>query len=335
MSMQCEKTQEFFSDYIGGTLERPMMVAVESHLKACGACADDVADLTRTWAALDAVPMVEPPADFAWRVTTRLQQERLERQEKQRLRPGFWQTWTRALTPAHAVGLAAIAALLAVGLAYPLRTTGQGVTWGLWPHPASTPPVNAPLPPGPSDVTPALQVAVEPVRFENGNWIGSVRVTPAGELRQFTVSVRPMELVGDRLAGAEWQDLATGTMRAGVPYTIPVPLGSEATDVRAVTLRITSPALPQEIRKVVYFPIPGSTVPRAQVSLETPETDVYVLLSQLAAATQRPIVADSGLSGSVPLRLRNVSPEQALNQITVPLGIHWYPVPGGYTVTDH
>lgn len=332
--MLCEKTQEFFSDYIGGTLERPMIVAVESHLKECGACADDVADLKRTWAALDAVPMVEPPADFAWRVTTRLQQERLERQEKQRLRPGFWQTWTRALTPAHAVGLVAIAALLAVGLAYPLRSIGPGVPWGIWPNSAPNSPVTVPPPPGQSDPAPALQVAVEPVRFENGNWIGSVRVTPAGELRQFTVSVRPMELVGDRLAGAEWQDLAAGTMRAGVPYTMPVSLGPEATDVRAVTLRITSPALPKEIRKVVYFPIPGSTVPRSQVSLETSETDVYVLLSQLAAATQRPIVADSGLSGSVALRLRDASPEQALNQITVPLGIHWYPASGGYTVTD-
>src|SRR5262249_36119204 len=128
--MRCENTQEYFSDYIGGTLERPMTVAVEAHLKECSACADNVAALRRTWAALDGLAMVEPPADFAWRVATRLQRERLERREKQQLRSGFWQTWFRALTPAHAVGLTAIAALLAVGLMYPLQRTEKTVTFG-------------------------------------------------------------------------------------------------------------------------------------------------------------------------------------------------------------
>jgi hypothetical protein len=312
-----------------------MMVAVEAHLKDCGACAGDVAALRQTWVALDSLPMVEPPPDFAWRVTTRIQRERLERQENERRRSGFWQRWTRALTPAHAVGFAAIAALLAVGLVYPLRLNTPQVTFGPLGRVDPNAPVTTPqLPPPQSDPTLAPRLVVEPVRFESGQWMGSVRLTAAAELPQFTVSARPMSLVGDRLVGAEWLDLAAGTMRAGVPYTIPIALGAEDAEVRAVELRITSPALPQQIRKVIYFPFPGGAVPRALVSLEASETNVYVLLSRLAGTTQRPIVADTGLRGSLPLRLRNATPEQVLNEIVVPLGYHWSPIPGGYTVTS-
>jgi Putative zinc-finger len=333
--MRCEKTQEFFSDYIGGTLERPMMVAVEAHLKECGACADDVAALRQTWAALDALPMVEPPADFAWRVATRLQHERLERREKQRLRSGFWPSWVRALTPAHAVGLTAIAALLAVGLMYPLQMNTAHVPFGPTGREPGPSVGTPPLPPPQADPTLAPQVVVRPVQFESGQWMGSVVVTPAADLPQFTVSVTPMSLLDDRrLAGAERLDLAAGTMHARVPYVIPVPLGPDASEVQAVTLQITSPALPRDVRKVIFFPIPGSMVPRSLVTLDLPETDVYVLLSRLTAAIQRPIVADTGLRGSVSLHVRNATPEHVLNEIVAPLGGHWYPASGGYTVTN-
>jgi hypothetical protein len=85
---------------------------------------------------------------------------------------------------------------------------------------------------------------------------------------------------------------------------------------------------------VIFFPIPGDTVPRSLVNLEMPETDVYVLLSRLVAATQRPVVADTGLRGALPLRVRNATPEHVLNEIVAPLGGHWYPVSGGYTITN-
>jgi hypothetical protein len=62
--MKCDKAQEFFSDYIESTLDRPMTVALEAHLNGCELCSADVASLRSMWTVLDKVPQVEPPADF-------------------------------------------------------------------------------------------------------------------------------------------------------------------------------------------------------------------------------------------------------------------------------
>ena len=82
--MKCDKAQEFFSDYIDNTLDRPMTVALETHLSGCESCSADVAGLKQMWTVLDKVPQVEPPADFVWRTTTRLQNEALNRRESER-----------------------------------------------------------------------------------------------------------------------------------------------------------------------------------------------------------------------------------------------------------
>ena len=82
--MKCDKAQEFFSDYIENTLDRPMVVAVETHLSGCEACSADVASLRDMWTVLDKVPAGEPPADFFWRTTTRLQNELLNLREAER-----------------------------------------------------------------------------------------------------------------------------------------------------------------------------------------------------------------------------------------------------------
>src|SRR5712691_11078268 len=112
--MKCDKAQEFFSDYIENTLDRPMTVALETHLSGCEVCSADVADLRSMWTVLDKVPPVEPPADFVWQTTTRLQNELLNRREAERAKPLPW--WKR-LTPVQSFSYAAIAAMLAVGLA--------------------------------------------------------------------------------------------------------------------------------------------------------------------------------------------------------------------------
>src|SRR5205085_589087 len=124
--MKCDKAQEFFSEYIENTLDRPMTVALESHLGGCEACSADVADLRSMWAVLDKVPQVEPPADFVWRTTTRLQNELLNRREAERAKSLPW--WKR-LTPAQSFSYAGIAALLVLGIAFPV---GNGLTTGHW-----------------------------------------------------------------------------------------------------------------------------------------------------------------------------------------------------------
>ena len=40
--MKCDRAQEFFSDYLERTLDRPMAAALESHLHDCSACREDL-----------------------------------------------------------------------------------------------------------------------------------------------------------------------------------------------------------------------------------------------------------------------------------------------------
>ena len=123
--MKCDKAQEFFSDYIENTLDRPMTVALEAHLNGCDSCSADVASLRSMWTVLDKVPQVEPPADFVWKTTTRLQNEFLNRQEAQRAQPVAW--WKR-LTMVQTLSFGAAAALLAIGLWAPVVPSPLGTT---------------------------------------------------------------------------------------------------------------------------------------------------------------------------------------------------------------
>src|SRR5579872_2686555 len=108
--MHCDRAQEFFSDYLERTLDRPMTVALEAHLAGCGHCREDIEALQSTFLALDAVPEVEPPVDGAWQVLARLRQERVERFERERRAPSFLD-WLRSLNPLS-VGMGASLATL-------------------------------------------------------------------------------------------------------------------------------------------------------------------------------------------------------------------------------
>src|SRR5215210_8438498 len=123
--MKCDKAQEFFSDYIENTLDQPMSVALEAHLNGCELCSADVASLRSMWTVLDKVPQVEPPADFVWQTTTRLQNEFLNRKEAEQAKPVAW--WKR-LTMVQTLSYGAVAALLAVGLWAPVVPSPLGTT---------------------------------------------------------------------------------------------------------------------------------------------------------------------------------------------------------------
>src|SRR3954452_6157154 len=200
--MKCDKAQEFFSDYIETTLDRPMTVALESHLNGCESCAADVADLRSMWTVLDKVPQVEPPADFVWRTTTRLQNELLNRREAERARPLPW--WKR-LTPVQSFSYAGIAAMLIVGLTIGVhnKVSDPTQTWDIlsWLHPHSndgdgtkvqprfvvTPPSFDVQVPGANGMAaavtmtststvPSAQIAVALLTVENGKLVGRPQV---------------------------------------------------------------------------------------------------------------------------------------------------------------
>jgi hypothetical protein len=224
--MKCEHAKDFFSEYIEQSLDKPTGVALEAHLTACGACQRDLDGLRQTWGALNAVPAVEPPADLAWRVMCRLQEEKLQRLEAEQTRKAKnpFIGWLQALTPGAAFGYATLTALLIIGALFPVLNKG-GVIFGAFG--GSTRLVNLhPL----ADLAGARQDA-------QGRWIMPLVVTSAPELGSSSATATPM-LLRDREWVAVDSAATTLTLPAGETRSFAVPVTVEGERVLAVKVRV-------------------------------------------------------------------------------------------------
>jgi len=77
--MQCEKTKEFFFEYLDGSLDQAMMITISEHIKGCAACGRDYEQFRTMYRLLDAMPEIAPPFDFRHSIVmraARLQHER-------------------------------------------------------------------------------------------------------------------------------------------------------------------------------------------------------------------------------------------------------------------
>src|SRR5262249_31127839 len=109
--MKCEKARELFSDFCEGTLQRAMLVSLESHLSGCSNCRAELDALKNVWSALNRAPVIEPPANFR-----ELVWEKIDAQEKQAARPRLVPArpgW-RALFTRRNLALAGAAILLII-----------------------------------------------------------------------------------------------------------------------------------------------------------------------------------------------------------------------------
>jgi hypothetical protein len=219
--MKCEHAQEFFSDYIEQSLDKPTGVALEAHLTACGGCQRELEGLRQTWGALNAVPAVEPPADLAWRVMVQLQHEKLERLEaetaRKRANPFFG--WLQSLTPGAAFGYATLVALLFIGLAFPaLKSAFPGrITFGAGGNAARL-----------VDLHPDMTLTGAQLDPRSGRYVMRLVLTSVPELADSRVTVTPVVM-----RDGEWVELddaaGTGVLARGQSVAIPVPavVGSE------------------------------------------------------------------------------------------------------------
>jgi len=228
--MKCEHAKDFFSEYIEKSLDKPTGVALEAHLTACGACQRDLDGLRQTWGALNAVPAVEPPADLAWRVMCRLQEEKLQRLEAEQTRKAKnpFLGWLQALTPGAAFGYATLTALLIIGALFPILP--KGTIFGLPIPGASRPAVSV------VDLHPLADLAGAR-QDGQGRWIMPLVVTSAPELGQSSASAIPL-LLRDR----EWVEMErAGTTQAlppGGTRTFAVPATVDGERVLAVRVRV-------------------------------------------------------------------------------------------------
>jgi len=307
--MKCDKAQEFFSDYIETTLDRPMTVALESHLSGCETCTADVTSLRSLFTVLDKVPQVEPPADFVWRTTTRLQNETLNRREAERAKPLPW--WKR-LTPVQSFSYAGIAALLIIGIAVPFRESINAAIWGI-----GTGNVRPYVqPPAPVPTVSAPQFSVQ-VPGQNGG-AATVLITATSAMPSPSVAMAYLVPVPGRGLQGKFNVVGRApVMNAGQNWALPVSNGgSQVVKVKVMSSR-------QAFVKVLILP---GTAP-AVTSLQA--VDPYFALQQVAAQTGQAMLVDEGLNHSVTLDLRSVPQQQVLDQVLDQAGARSERMPNG------
>jgi hypothetical protein len=292
--MKCDKAQEFFSDYIEETLDRPMVVALESHLSGCESCSADVAGLRSMWTVLDQVPQVEPPADFVWQTTTRLQNEFLNKQEAQRAKPLPW--WKR-LTPVQSFSYAGIAALVAVGL-----TMGIGSELGL-------PTIHMGVP-GRTELTaPNFEVQYPGTSGVAAN----VSIVPTVEMQKARVWVTYLSPVeNSKLVGHQQMMDQPRTLEANRPFTVPIMSGG-STAVR-ISVYVNDQGTDKKFEKTLLLPAAASQA--VSVKQAQPEW----ALQQVADLTGQPILVDAGFVKLATLEVQGAQPQQALQQVVDQIG---------------
>jgi len=299
--MQCERAEEFFSDYLERTLDRPMTVALESHLAACGLCRDGIEALQTTFFALDAVPEVEPPRDGAWQVMSQIRQLRAEQVEAERRKAPSFLEWLRTLNPLS-VGMGASLATLVIGgtLVVGGLSHTQLTIFGV-PAPTRT------AAPAPGADTPSVVLSY-----------GERTAT----VQQVDMQVTPMvDLPNGRIevmgGGLPMTYVVNGSLKGGEPVAIrlQLPMGAEAQTLRVVT---QSPASGKKYQHLVVVPLAPRRADR--VSLSFYEQPLEEGLRRLAPYLGRPVVVDGASEGTVTLQAEEQPSKRCLEELAEQVG---------------
>jgi len=294
--MQCERAQEFFSDYLERTLDRPMTVAVEAHLAGCSGCREEIEALQATFYSLEAAPMVQPPADGLWQVQTRLANLRADEYELQRHRQqsGGLLGWLRGLNPMRAAMGAGLATLIVGG---GLVATNLGTQNSIirFPGPTRQAVVNP-------AATPALDISYGQVSAA-GTQI-DLKVTPGSEIKDAKVTATVASLNRDFAISGP-----SGPRRPLIG-TLTLPAGSQA---EVLKVAVSSDSEHRQWGYLVLTPLAQpqfSTVTQAFYDQPVGEA-----LRRLAPALDAPVVVDADPANLVSLQMTNMKPEAALQEL--------------------
>lgn len=309
--MDCDRAQEFYSDYLERALDRPSAAALEAHLATCPPCREDVEALRATFAALDAVPEVEPPRDGVYRVIARLQDVRAEEVEAQRPAAPAFLHWLRSLSPARVA--------LGTGLAT-LIVAGYMVVPGMGDH----------------------------VRNTFFGTPGSVVVSPAPVERPSLTVNYTQSLTGGRepalqvLPKAEMTDarlqISSGGMnlnwnvpeKIGPDRPILVPLQNLIAQSGTLRVTLTSPLLGQEYHYLVA--LPSGTPVGTRVDLVIEPQPLGQALQRLTPFLDKPVIVDGVAEGTVQVGVEGGTVLGCLQEMVRPLGARVMTEDGAYRV---
>ena len=289
--MQCERAQEFFSDYLERTLDRPMAGALESHLGSCATCREEVEALQQTLLALESVPEVEPPWDGAWQVIRQIRAADAERAAAQRPWNEVFSHWLRSLNPMSAAMGAGLATLVIAGaLVFP-GMLPQHMGMDFVPLRARTlAPIEMP------EVGAAYNAQTEQV---------VLTVKPKAEMPAAQVR---LDVAGQTIVISDTKELS-----AGLPLTQPVVMHPSGRAAESVWMTVSSRPRGAEYTYLVVVPLQQRT--DRTVTLAIDKQPVDEALRQLAPYLDRPVVAAGVTGTSVTLGVDAATPGAVLQQI--------------------
>jgi hypothetical protein len=294
--MQCDRAQEFFSDYLEQTIDRPLAVAVEAHLAECAGCRRELEELQSACEMLSAMPEVEPPADGAWQVMRELQKLRVEQWETQRARTPSLLDRLRALNPFSVAMGAGLATLVFAGSFLLGSGPKTGYSMKVLPIPGGSGS-------NPRAITaPSVQVAYGPVtgsgqqldlRFVSPRDLVGAQMTVTGDV--------PVRLTG------------RGNIRKGDGTTVSVnvPLTAPAA---ALHVQLSAPGEARPYQFLVVAPVGERQV--KPVSLSYFDQPLDEALRRLAPYLGKPVVVEDGVTApSVSLQAADRSASSALDDL--------------------
>ncbi|MGZ5495947.1 MAG: HEAT repeat domain-containing protein [Candidatus Aminicenantales bacterium] len=121
--MTCERTQEKFADYLTGDLDETGRGEVQKHILDCGACREDLENLTVVWAKLGVLPEEQPGSAVRSRFYAMLEDYKAAQPVGSKSR---WTDWFTFRRPAFAASFSAFLLLLGVGAGWFLTGARPG-----------------------------------------------------------------------------------------------------------------------------------------------------------------------------------------------------------------
>lgn len=280
--MNCDRYRGQLSEYLEGTLEPALSVELARHLGACGRCRAEATALQRTMSLLEALPVVEPPAEGIQEVLRRVHAAdvRHSRALTSRGLEGFVR-WLRGLSPARLAFGAGLATIALTGITMVTSTSHVAMNLNPFREVPAARTAATPIP-----AVPEIAVAYEPAVA--GAQPVILRVSAPSVLPDATIDV-----VGSSRWSVEPTRLTPGT-------TLEVPLRLPAESTGEV-LRVTIRSAARTLRFEYLVAVPLAARRAAPVTLSFSYLPLEAALQQLVFFLDQPLVVSGAPEGTVQL----------------------------------
>jgi len=317
--MNCDKAQEVFSDYLEGTIEPPLALAVRHHLSECAECDEAYQRFRAAWEVLESVPMVDVPVGFHRKLMAHVEECRPPVR-----RPLLGVDWSSIFTTrvsvrafAAGVAVAVFAAMLVVLSPRPPKDTAV-----LGPSPLFQEKPSARI--YTPNVAPGLQIAVE--RENAGTDMTTFRIAlklaPGVKIIQPVVTLVPGWEGGIGQLESAAPVLHRG-IRAGEEVEIPVVVQHSQFSQDAVTVYVAWTHKGDPFSSIIFLPTQKLGGPLNQSSVAEGSTDIFQALKLVSARYAAIIVASGNMLAKVPAWPMAGPIEDALNSMKDAVPIKW------------